>query len=162
MVLANIRPDSEFESLLGDANSPARQPPNLLGTGTRRQVYAYPADGDWVIKECRHADYRQNWTEWLMWEQIKDEEPVRGRQHLRSIFAECRAISVTGRYLVMDRLAMLTVADKPDRPDRPLWTTDPKWTSCLGRSHAGAVKYLDYGLVKLGAILAGANSIPWP
>jgi hypothetical protein len=144
MNLAGVVADDDIEAVIG---------PILSDRGTSRIVHAMAGDDSWVIKESRNPPHSANLTEWDDWTEIAG-------SGMADIFAECRAISKTGKYLIMERL-------DPDpgglaRPDTPSWLTDRK-PSCLGAAADQRLKVLDYGQVKpLAGGRAGAPLQPWP
>lgn len=121
--------------------------------GQTRIIYALDGDDDWVIKEGRSAPYAANATEWEVWSELQGSE-------MADLFAECRAVSTSYRYLIMRRL-------KPDigsapKPSLPAWLTDRK-VSGLGLASDGSIKVVDYGAA--GGVpgeRADAPLNPWP
>lgn len=126
MNLSGVVPEADIVAKLG---------PLLSNNGSSRVVYAFKDDDGLVVKEGRNAPYASNFKEWQVWNEIAG-------TGMADTFAECHAISATGRYLVMERLE--TNLDGKPKPDTPVWLTDRK-PSCLGVSSQGMVKVLDYG-----------------
>ncbi|MEA1071745.1 hypothetical protein [Sphingomonas sp. LY160] len=126
MSLSGIVPDADIEAKLGQL---------LSDEGSSRRVYSITDDNDLVVKEGLNAPYAANLKEWQVWSEIVGTA-------MADTFAECRAVSETGRYLVMERLD--TNLGGKAKPATPVWLTDRK-RSCLGVSSNGAVKVLDYG-----------------
>ena len=94
----------------------------LSDAGTSRKVFTVKDSEDWVVKEALSPPHSANLREWEVWDEVRNG----GFSHL---FAECRAMSVNGRYLVMERL-------NPDiglapKPALPIWMKDRK-SSGLG------------------------------
>jgi hypothetical protein len=129
---------------------------NQIGTGTARHVYAVKDDGELVIKELKnsalHASGNSNRREFEIWNRIKD-SPL---QHL---FASCKDISDSDRYLLMERLSRLDDTDAI--PDMPSWLKDRKREN-VGKTSTGQVKVLDYGQVEIDTVCTNAPMIPWP
>lgn len=139
-----ILDDSLFAPLMG---SP-------IGTGFSRVVLTYQGYPDLVIKVgYRHAQ-AGNWTEWNLWNQIKDEEA------LAPLFGECVAMSASGRFLVMEKLEDLTDEQAAERLCPP-WVTDRK-RSAFGINKAGEIKLRDYGHLALGFFLSKFPGEPAP
>lgn len=125
----------------------------LSESGSSRIVYLFNGNDDLVIKEGRSAPFSANRKEWQIWNEICGSE-------MANIFAECHAISTTGKYLVMERLN--TALGNQKRPATPIWLTDRK-SSCLGVSSMGAVKVLDYGQSNdFEGLRSKAPLQPWP
>jgi len=117
-----------------------------LGTGWSRVVVEALGYPDSVVKISYRPGNLANWTEWHLWQQIRSEA------NLAPLFGECRAISVTGKYLLMERLDSLTGTPTPTRVAPP-WLTDRK-PNAFGANAAGQVKIRDYAAVNLGSALA--------
>jgi hypothetical protein len=118
----------------------------VLGTGSARVVTEYIGHPGLVIKVSFRPTFASNWKEWLLWNQIEDEQP------LAAIFGKCVAMSVSGKYLVMERLDDLNTAQAAQRFCPP-WITDRK-PSAFGLNAAGEVKLRDYAQQVLGFFLA--------
>lgn len=112
----------------------------FIGAGKVRKVYELVGFPDWVVKKGIYPPNSSNRTEWDIWNEVVGTK-------LESLFARCAAISYTGRYLIMERLADLTDADLARIPDLPIWLTDYK-RSALGKTAAGDIKVRDYGNIK--------------
>jgi hypothetical protein len=65
--------------------------------------------------------------------------------------------SDTARYLIMERLDDITVADYPLVPAVPDWLNDRK-PSAFGKAADGTIKVCDYGMLELGAALVAART----
>ena len=125
-----------------------------IGTGSSRVVLTYQGHPELVIKVgYRHAQ-GGNWTEWNLWNQIKDEET------LTPLFGECVAMSASGKFLVMEMLRDLTDEQAAARLCPP-WVTDKK-RSAFGINQAGEIKLRDYGQLALGFFLSKYPSEPAP
>ena len=81
--------DIECPELLGDP----------IGEGGARRVSAVKNDIDTVIKEVQSL-VGPNRMKWRIWGLVKDEAASRDK------FGECKAISESGRYLLMERLVI--------------------------------------------------------
>lgn len=142
--MSRIVPEADIEANIGSL---------LSDSGSSRRVYLFNGDDDLVIKEGRSLPFAANKTEWQIWEEIVGTE-------MADIFAECHAISTTGKYLVMERLD--PDLGNQERPATPVWLTDRK-ASCLGVSSKGAVKVLDYGQSNdFEGLRSKAPLQPWP
>lgn len=142
--MSKIVPEAEIEANIGSL---------LSDRGSSRKVYLFKGNDDWVIKEGRSPPFAANQKEWQIWREIVGTE-------MADIFAECHAISTTGKYLVMERLNP-DLGNK-ERPDTPVWLTDRK-ASCLGVSSKGTVKVLDYGQSNdFKDLRSKAPLQPWP
>jgi len=118
-----------------------------IGRGSARDIFSYKDEPNWVIKQHRFQPHFSNMIEWIIWNQIKETES------LKDIFGECAAMSVSGRYLVMEKLVDLTKVDGPQTLRYPSWLTDRK-ISNFGRSSSGIIKIRDFGQLVLGDTLA--------
>jgi hypothetical protein len=96
------------------------------------------------------APHSPNLTEWLIWKQVEDQP------QLAAVLGRCVAISVSGRYLIMERLDDLTTDAQRAERRYPAWTTDHK-ANAFGVDAAGVVKIRDYGFVTLGQTLNAAS-----
>ena len=124
-----------------------------LGRGGARVVYAVNNDSDAVIKEVHLPFVGSNMMEWQLWCAVKDTP-------FANLFGECLAISVTGRFLIMERLDDITKSDWPSTPTMPEWLNDLK-PGNFGKNAAGHIKIRDYATVQLGPTLAAAPTCRW-
>lgn len=108
-----------YESNKADSHYHALCGPLLSTKGVHRTVYEALNDPDVVIKESKRTFPYANIVEWIIWSQVKETS-------LKTLFAECLAISETGKYLVMERLKPITSSDYASIPKIPVWWTDPK------------------------------------
>ena len=132
--------DNWFESNKGE----------FLGGGGARTGYACSSDPDSVIKEARGGTPAPNFIENFVWAQIKDTD-------LAPLFGEVRAMSKSGRFLLMERLDKIEEADVT--PVMPDWMRDV-WSNNFGKNAAGEVKCRDYANVSMGETLAAAERYP--
>lgn len=148
------RPEAHFEKLI------VRN--DFLGEGQTRKVYGVAGHDDLVIKESKVAFPDANFTEWTVWHAlVKMQEDILGNvpnAELQLLFAQCFAISETGRYLMMERLAKLTAEEQqPAGHKLPLWLNDKK-KSAFGKAQGGQIKVMDYGIVNFYSVLNPENS----
>lgn len=87
--------------------------------GTRRTAHRVIGDPDVIVKQMRHPYPGSNFTEHLIWVAVSETD-------LQSIFGRCLSISVSGKFLMMERLDDITKSDWADIPALPDWVTDPK------------------------------------
>ncbi|CAL4868120.1 hypothetical protein MMA231_02394 [Asticcacaulis sp. MM231] len=118
----------------------------IIGRGVNRTVYDWIGRDDVVIKVQNRLPCRANYTEWLLYNQM------RGAPALKTLFARVWALSDTGHYLVMERLAPLP--EDALLPPFPTFLTDRKREN-FGLSPAG-VKCLDYSEIDLASTLIRA------
>lgn len=130
--------NKDFEALKGE---------RLDRGTTHRRAFAVKGSNRWIMKV---APYRSrtgsNWTEWFIWNNIKDTP-------LKNAFGECRHISRTGRYLIMERLEDISISERDLCPHPPSWLKDAWYTNC-GRDRDGNIKVRDYGNVDLSGVLS--------
>lgn len=119
--------DTDFENIIGEE----------ISEGSARKVFSLPHDQTWVIKVAKCGVNGSNEIEWRVWSCIKDTD-------LKDKFGECRAISKSGKYLLMEMLT--DVESGQERPSLPKWVTDRKARN-LGVDRNGRVKVRDYGQV---------------
>lgn len=120
-----------------------------LGKGGARTVYPVNGDPCAVIKEINIQFVGANVMEWHIWCAIRDTE-------LAPVFGKCKAISESGRFLVMERLDDISESDQLKTPSMPVWVRDVWWTN-FGKNHQGQIKIRDYANVALGEVLASAK-----
>jgi len=132
---AGKMPDSQFVSLISTAP---------FASGSAREVFDVPSDPSVVIKRGRNIYPGSNMVEWIIWSAIKTSP-------LAATFGECRSISETGQYLMMERLDDLAQSDLADIPRIPVWTNDRK-PNAFGKA-GGRIKLRDYGMVYLPDLL---------
>lgn len=115
-----IEPDSYFEESLGAS----------ISKGQSREVFAVKDDDGRVIKKEYGLLPYSNMVEWIVWGALqKMREDIIGNtanDELRQLFAECFAISESGRYLAMERLQPLTSTSQFRTSLYPDWLNDKK------------------------------------
>lgn len=132
--------DAAFQALLGK---------QIGNHGSARDVFEHLKDDGLVIKVSKLSSHFANWTEWMLWLQIRDEAAI------KSLFGECVAVSASGKYLIMERLDDPVETLPKDARTYSSWLTDIK-ASAFGVNAAGAFKLRDYNKPNLGFWLAGA------
>lgn len=135
--------------LMSDAECKALISAPELGTGSARTVYPVEGDHYAVIKKINVQFVGANTMEWHIWCAIRDTE-------LAPSFGQCKAISESGRFLIMERLDDISESDRSDTPPMPEWVGDVWWTN-FGKNHQGQIKIRDYATVDLGEVLASAE-----
>jgi hypothetical protein len=130
-------PDDEFEALLRICEALGRR----MGHGTTRDVYELPGHPDKVLKVCHGKSNGPNWIEAMVYHhagKYKDD------------LAEIHSFSLSGKYLVMERLRTGVKADDLNavRPSFPPFFNDRK-PSNYGWDANGKLKMLDYALFTL-------------
>lgn len=131
--------DEDFEALI------EAEP---FATGTSRNAHNVPSDKSVVVKKLR-GPFLTNFSEWSTWQQIKDTCRA-------PLFGRCITVSLSGIYLMMERLDDLTEDDRPDILMVPEWVDDLKGLETFGKNAEGEIKLRDYGLVRTGEALAAA------
>ena len=135
--------------LMSDAECQALISAPELGKGGARTVYPVDGDPEAVIKKINLQFVGANVMEWHIWSAIRNTE-------LAPSFGQCKAISESGRFLVMERLDDISESDRPKTPSMPEWVGDVWWKS-FGQDHQGKIKIRDYANVDLGELLASAE-----
>nr|WP_278991061.1 hypothetical protein [Plesiomonas shigelloides] len=121
-------PDNYFEALW-------QQCQNRIGRGSGRDVYEIPSENnDKVLKvSSRHSNF-SNWAEIIIYNNAFDQ----------SYFAEIFSWSLSGKFLVMERLSPVTPAQLSGHMT-PMSITDKKAEN-FGIDKSGNIKLLDYAL----------------
>jgi hypothetical protein len=114
--------------------------------GGARHGYECVSDPTSVIKEVHLEFPGANFVEHFVWNHVS-------KTALSSSFGEVRAISKTGRYILMERLDNLDVADRKNSPAIPDWVTDV-WPNNFGKNAAGEIKIRDYANVALSEVFS--------
>ena len=135
--------------VMSDAECQALISAPELGRGGARTVYPVDDDGCAVIKKINVPFVGANVMEWHIWCAIRDTD-------LAPSFGQCKAISESGRFLVMERLDDISESDRSDTPAMPQWVGDVWWNN-FGKNHQGQIKMRDYANVALGEVLASAE-----
>jgi hypothetical protein len=136
-VVARLEDDAWFLSNKG----------RLIGKGGSRNVYECVSDSSSVIKEV-HLDFPgSNFKEHFIW------SAVSSNSALAPLFGECRAISKSGKFLLMERLDDLSAGDRT--PTLPDWVRDV-WPKAFGKNSACQVKVRDYANADFSEPLSNA------
>ncbi|MHA6731962.1 hypothetical protein [Devosia sp. A369] len=148
------QPDAAFEGVISRDD--------FVGEGQTRKVFGVVGYADVVIKESKAAYPDANFTEWTVWHAlVKMQEDILGNEpnaELRLLFAQCFAISETGRFLMMERLTKLEIEDPhPAGHKFPLWLNDKK-KSAFGKAQDSQLKVMDYGIVNFYSALNPKNN----
>jgi hypothetical protein len=100
-------------------------------------------------------------VEWIVWGALqKMREDIAGNvpnDELWQLFAECFAISASGRFLAMERLQPLTSASQLRMSLYPDWLNDKKGSAFGTSKTDGRIKVMDYGGVNFYAVLNPKN-----
>ncbi len=137
--------DCYFEKLKGD----------FKGKGKERTVYDVKNNPALVIKEGKGAPYTQNKTEWTVWQKVKkDEEKDNRLTEVKNLLGECFAISLSGKFLIMEKLEDVTNDEiRKKQPKHLANFSDQKVINyqgndtIYGKNSAGEMKIRDYGLI---------------
>lgn len=134
--------DQELEGLINVNNK--------LGEGETRRVYGVIGTPDYAIKQSYKPFHHGNFVEWTVWHAVnKMAEDTMGNEtnsQLLKLFAQARAISHSGKFLLMERLKPLEDPDRLQLGVFPEWLNDRK-PSAFGLASNGNVKVMDYGMV---------------
>ena len=123
-------PDSFFESLLEKSMA-------CIGRGTSRDVYEIPEHPDKVLKVVKVPSNFANWAEIIMWSYASDKE----------YFAQVFSWSLSGKFLVMERLSESKVSTKEILQFK-YFMNDLKVEN-FGRDESGSIKSLDYAIFEI-------------
>ena len=129
------------QGIIDDGKIPALKG-KKIGSGSARSVYEMQGKPEFIIKELHNnsiSHNNSNQTGWDVWEEIKGSK-------IASRFGECRCISKSGRYLIMERLGDLNEEEQCLLPEVPTWLTD-RQPANFGKASSGSVKVRDYGQV---------------
>ena len=129
-------PDSHFEILwqecLTNQNSSRLR-------GSNRDIYFIPEHEDKVLKVMNRPSHLPNWTEIIVWNSISDSD--------KEYFAEVLTWSISGKFLVMERLnTPVTIQNVIDMFPPILNDIKPE---NFGSCNSGNIKVLDYGMIKI-------------
>lgn len=136
MSLTGIVQDSQIVAVRG---------PQISKPGSVRTAFEMVGCPDCIIKQSRRPPHTSNRNEWLMWTELRN---IRDAEYM----GICFAISMSGEYLIMERLRDLTDQDKQVPAKRPQWANDVQ-AGNFGVSPEGKVKLRDYGQLRLGFVL---------
>jgi hypothetical protein len=144
---------SDFPTLMDDETCRGLIMEPQIGRGGARVTFGVKDDPSVVIKKVHLPFVGANVIEWIIWAAVKDTP-------LGMLFGECRSISETGRYLIMERLEDISESDYSSTPTMPNWLNDLK-PSNFGKSASGAIKLRDYATIQIGKQLAAALPYQW-
>lgn len=122
--------DEHFEALLPQCGGP-------IGSGTTRDAYAIPSHDDKVLKVCKVPGYVTNWTEVVVYVQVKD----------KSFFGCIHSWSRSGKFVVMERLDDIGPGEISGL-EVPDWWSDRQRRN-VGRSLSGELKLRDYASLNI-------------
>jgi hypothetical protein len=129
-------PDSAFELLCGEE----------FARGQHRTVHFVIGHPDLVMKVDSNTTFA-NWNEYLVSSSLDGRaEPV------AKLMGCVKAISATGKYLIMERLD--DIQRKLVGIQYPVWLNDGFKPSAYGVTPSGEVKVRDFGTLKLAGVLA--------
>lgn len=111
---------------------------NRIDRGSTRDVFEIPDHPDKVLKVLTRQSNFANWAEIVTYTAATD----------KSFFAAIHSWSSSGRFLVMERLAPITLQDIASH-QTPQFVNDKK-PSNFGKDAAGKIKLLDYASLDLG------------
>lgn len=120
-----------------------------IGSGSSRKVFLAKDDPSVVIKKASNGNPGTNFTEWFIWNAVKDTD-------LENLFGECLTISETGNFLIMEILNDIAHEDYKMIPELPIWIQDVQPTN-IGKDKLGRYKIRDYAMVRIGEVLAKAR-----
>ena len=123
-------PDSKFEELWMKCQ-------NRIGRGTTRDVFEILEHADKVLKVMTRPSSYSNWAEVVVYHAATD----------KSFFAEVHSWSLTGKFLVMERLDPVALKDMVGH-QTPRFVNDRK-PSNFGRDKSGKIKLLDFANLDL-------------
>jgi hypothetical protein len=113
--------------------------------GTARHAYRMKSDPNAIVKKSIQPRNYSNFLEWTIW---LGSEP---HPQLENVLGRCHCLSVTGKYLIMERLDDIEKADYRLIRDVPAWCNDTK-PSAFGKRD-GVIKIRDYGMVHFSDLL---------
>jgi hypothetical protein len=128
--------DMQFEEVWRSCASAGSR----IGRGTTRDVYGIPGHPDKVLKVCVVPSNQTNWIESVIFHAAGD---------YQQSFAAVHSISWSGRFLVMERLTVVTAAElSAARSSFPPFVNDRKPEN-YGKDANGKIKMWDYGMLDL-------------
>jgi hypothetical protein len=113
--------------------------------GTARHAYRMKSDPNAIVKKSVQPRNYSNFLKWTIW---LGSEP---HPQLKNVLGRCHCLSVTGKYLIMERLDDIEQADYRLIGDVPAWCDDTK-PSAFGK-RKGVIKIRDYGKVRYSDLL---------
>jgi hypothetical protein len=123
-------PDSKFEELWMKCQ-------NRIGRGTTRDVFEILEHEDKVLKVMTRPSSYSNWAEVVVYHAATD----------KSFFAEVHSWSLSGKFLVMERLYPVTLKEIGGH-QTPQFVNDRKLTN-FGKDKFGKIKLLDFANLDL-------------
>lgn len=123
-------PDAVFEALW-------QKHPLRIGRGTNRDAYQVKDHPDKVLKVMTLPSSVANWAEIVVYTYSQN----------KSYFGEIYSWSLSGRFLVMEKLEDVTANDLALH-EIPAFVNDKK-VSAFGRSADGSIKLRDYGMLTI-------------
>lgn len=134
-----------YEQVMSDADIEAMIEAEPFGSGTARVAHRLKNDPDSIVKKSIGPRHYSNILEWTIWlGAVRHPE-------LAAILGCCHCLSVSGQYLIMERLDDIDEEDYKLVPDVPVWFNDRK-PSAFGKRD-GAIKVRDYGMVMFDELL---------
>ncbi|AYL53387.1 MULTISPECIES: hypothetical protein [Enterobacteriaceae] len=118
----------------------------IIAKGGSRIVYEVKGHKDWVLKECTVLNYGPNEYEAAIYFTAVN----LNFSNLISTLAKVHGISVSGRYLIMEKLIVGTISNGSTCSVMEE-LTDRKIAN-FGKNSAGCVKSLDYATLKAGVL----------
>lgn len=134
-----------YERGMSDADIEAMIEAEPFASGTARVAYRLKNDSDAIVKKSIRPRHFSNIIEWAIWLGAEN------HPELAAILGRCHCLSVSGQYLVMERLDDISKEDYTLVPDVPVWFNDRK-PSAFGKRD-GVIKIRDYGLVSFDDLL---------
>jgi hypothetical protein len=124
--------DADLEARLG----------GFIADGTTREVFADRQHETRIIKRALEGRVFGNWVEYFVWTGARD-------TRWANVIAQCFEISLSGRYLSMERVQPLERARYGDVPFIPWWLQDLQPDN-FGVDADGNIKVCDYAMGSLG------------
>lgn len=128
-----------------DADYAFMQGPKIA-IGGSRIVYEVKGHKGWVLKECTVLNYGPNEHEATIYFTAVN----LNFSNLKSTLAKVHGISISGRYLIMEKLTVGTISNGSTCSVMEE-LTDRKIAN-FGKNSAGCVKSLDYATLKAGVL----------
>lgn len=135
----------KYERFMSETDIEALIEPDPFERGTTRHAYRMKGDPNAIVKRSIRPRHYSNFLEWTIW--LGSES----HPQLEAVLGRCHCLSVTGEYLIMERLDDIGVEDYHLISDVPAWFNDKK-PSAFGKRN-GLVKIRDYGMVNFPDLL---------